>query len=174
MDGPAGQPTDNAANSDWLGVYDRTVPELMVQVFWQPRSAIWQRFSSDPDTHPKWRSSTVGNTRLNNCFHCWHCESGSPKDDFLHCSNGIPLQDLNRLYLRILNTVAYRDPDNRSLRNSQGQVYKPHKCSWGKFKCPYLCNHCLDNQFKSATFDLQRLKLLILFAGHTAMAYDKW
>jgi len=30
MDGPAGQPADNPPNSDGLGVYHRTVPELKV------------------------------------------------------------------------------------------------------------------------------------------------
>jgi len=43
------------------------------------------------------------------------------------CSKGIPLQDLNRLYLWISNTVAYRDPENSSLGIGQGQVYMPHK-----------------------------------------------
>jgi len=108
------------------------------------------------------------------CFHRWHCASGSRKDYLLPWSDGIPLQDINRLYLRISNTVAYRDPENGSLAIGQGQVYMPHKFSWGKFKVPFLFNHCLDDQFKSASFDLQRLKLWIIFTGHTSMAYDKW
>jgi len=54
-------------------------------------------------------------------------ENGFP--DVLPCSNGILLQDLNRLYLRISNTVAYRDPENGSLAIGQGQVYMPHKRS---------------------------------------------
>jgi len=111
---------------------------------------------------------------LNDCFHRWHCASGSRKDYLLPCSNGIPLQDLKRLYLWISNTVAYRDPENGSLAIGQGQVYMPHKRSWGKFKVPFLCNDCLDNQFRSASFDLQRLKLWILFTGHTSMAYDRY
>jgi len=44
-------------------------------------------------------------------------------------SNGIMLQDLNRLYLQILNTVAYRVPENGCLAIGQGQVYMPHKRS---------------------------------------------
>jgi len=111
---------------------------------------------------------------LNDCFHRWHCASGSRKYYLLTCSNGVPLQDPNRLYLRISNTVAYRDPENRSLAICQGQVYTPHKPSWGKFKVPFLFNGCLDDQFRSASFDLQRLKLWIIFTGHTSMAYDKW
>jgi len=111
---------------------------------------------------------------LNDCFLCWLCASGSRKDYLLPCSNGLPLQDLNRLCLRILNTVAYRDLQNGSLAIDQGQVYMPHKRSWGKFKVPFLFNRCLDDQFRSANFDLQRLKLWIVFTGHTSMAYDKW
>jgi len=56
---------------------------------------------------------------LNDCFHRLHCVSGSRKDYLLLCSNGIPLQDLNRLYLRISNTVTYRDPENGSLAIGQ-------------------------------------------------------
>jgi hypothetical protein len=62
IDGPAGRPTDNPPNSDWLGVYHRTVPKLMFWVNWQPRRPISQRFGSDTDTDPKWWSRTVGNT----------------------------------------------------------------------------------------------------------------
>jgi len=111
---------------------------------------------------------------LNDCFHRWQCASGSHKDYLLPCSIGILLQDLNRLYLWISNTVAYRDPQNSSLAIGQGQVYMPNKCSWGMFKVPFLINRCLDNQFSNASFDLQRLKLLILFTVHTSMPYDRW
>ena len=33
IDGPAGRPADNPHNSDWLGDFHRTVPELTVQVY---------------------------------------------------------------------------------------------------------------------------------------------
>jgi len=61
-DGPAGRPTDNPPNSDGLGVNNWTVPELMVQVYEQPRPPIWQGFGSNLDMVPKWRSGTVANT----------------------------------------------------------------------------------------------------------------
>jgi len=63
LDGPAGQPADNLPNSDGFEVYHRTVPELTVQVHWQPRLPLWQRFGLDPDLDPKWRSGTIANTR---------------------------------------------------------------------------------------------------------------
>jgi len=67
-DGPAGRHADNPPNPDGLGDLHRTVPELTVRVCWQPGPPIWQRFSSDPDPHPKWRSGTVANTTRNpNC-----------------------------------------------------------------------------------------------------------
>ena len=61
-DGPAGWPADNPPNPDGLGDLHRTVPGLTVRVCWQPGPPIWQRFSSDPDPDPKWRSGTVANT----------------------------------------------------------------------------------------------------------------
>jgi len=61
-DGAAGQPADNPPNSDGLGDFHRTVPKLMVQVYWKPGLPIWQRFGSDPDPDPKWQSRTVANT----------------------------------------------------------------------------------------------------------------
>jgi len=63
MDGPAGRPADDPPNSDGLGVYHRTVPELSVQVHCQPGLPIWQRFGLDLDPNPKWQSRTVANTR---------------------------------------------------------------------------------------------------------------
>jgi len=110
---------------------------------------------------------------INASFHRWNCASGTRKEYLHRCGNGILLQDLNRLYLRILNTVAYRDPENGSLAIGKGQVYMLHKCLWGKFKIHFLFNRCIYDQFRSASFDFQRLKLWILFAGHTSMAYDK-
>ena len=110
---------------------------------------------------------------LDDCFHCWPCASGSPEDYLLSCSNGTTLHDLNGAYSRIMNTLAYRDPENGFLAIGQWQVHMPHKCLWGMFKVPFLFNRCLDNEFRSASFDLQRLKFLILFTGHTSMAYDK-
>jgi len=111
---------------------------------------------------------------LNNCFHRRHCASDSCRDSLLPCSNDIPLQHLNELYLRISNTVVYCDPQNGGLAIGQGQIFMPHKHWWGKFKVPFSFDSCLDNQFTSASFNLQQLKLLILFTRHTAMAYDKW
>jgi hypothetical protein len=61
-DGPAGRPTDNPPNPDGLWDLHRTVPELTVQVCWQPGLPIWQQFGFDPNRHPKWRSGTVANT----------------------------------------------------------------------------------------------------------------
>jgi len=62
-DGPAGRPADNPPNWDRLGDFHRTVPELMVQVYWQPGPPICERFGSAPDLHPQWRSGTVANTK---------------------------------------------------------------------------------------------------------------
>ena len=45
------------------------------------------------------------------------------------CGNGIPLQDLHRLYLWISNTVIYRVLENSRLAIGQEQVNMPHKCS---------------------------------------------
>jgi len=110
---------------------------------------------------------------LNNCVHRWRCVSGSRWDGLLPHNNGIPLHDLNWLYLRISNSVAYRYPDNGSLTIHLGQVYIPHKCSWSKFKLPFWWNSCLGDQFGSGSFDLQRLDSWIMFTGHTSMAYDQ-
>jgi len=111
---------------------------------------------------------------LNDCYCCWHCASGSDKDFLLPCSNHIPLEDLNRLYLWFPNTVTYSDPENGSLEMSQEPVYMPHKHSWSEFKVPFVFNHRLGDQFRSASFNSQRLKLWIVSTGHTCMAYDKW
>jgi len=107
-------------------------------------------------------------------FHRWHYASGSRNDHLLPYCNGIPLQEFNRLYLRISNTVAYRDPENGSLAIGQRQLYMPHKRLWSKFKVPVLFHRCLDDQLRSASFDLHQPKLGILFTSHTFMAYDKW
>jgi len=64
MDEHAGWPTGDPPIPDWLGVYHWTVPELTVQVHWQPGLPIWQLFRLDPDPDPKWRSGTVANTKL--------------------------------------------------------------------------------------------------------------
>jgi len=111
---------------------------------------------------------------LNDCFHRWHSAPGSCEDDFLLSSNGIPLQDFIQLYIRISNKVTYRDPENGTLAIAQEQVYMPHKCLWGKFNVCVLFNCFLDDQFRSASFNLQQLKLWITFSKHTSMAYDKW
>jgi len=70
MDGPAGRASDNPPNSDGLGVYHRTVPELTVSVYWQPGPPIWQRFSSGPHPDPKWRSGTVAITTRQQRWQC--------------------------------------------------------------------------------------------------------
>jgi len=109
-----------------------------------------------------------------NCFHHWHCASGSHKDCLLPCWDAIPLQDLNQLYSRISNLVSYGDPQNSSLAIGQGQIYMPHKHSWGKVKVLFFFDYCLDDQFRSRSVSLQWRKLWILFTGHTSMAYNKW
>jgi hypothetical protein len=48
----------------------------------------------------------------------------------------------------------------------------PHTHWWGIFKVPFLFDGDLENQFRNAHFDLQRLKLWILLTGYTSMAYD--
>jgi len=111
---------------------------------------------------------------LNDCFHHWHCASGSCKQYLVPCSNGIPLQDFNQFYLWISNKVIYSDREHGSLAIDQGQVYMHHKYSQGKFKVPFTFNGCLDDQFRSASFNLHQLKLWILFTTHTSMASDKW
>jgi len=62
-DEPAGRPADNPPSSDRLGDLHRTGPELTFQLYWQAGPSIWQRFGSDPDPDPKWRSGTVAITR---------------------------------------------------------------------------------------------------------------
>jgi len=111
---------------------------------------------------------------LNHCVHRWHCALGSHKDNLLLCSNGIKSQDINQLYLRILNTVACRDPENGTLAVGQSQGYMPHKHAWEKFKVPFFIIVCLDYQFRSGSFNLQQLTLSIWFTGHSSMAYNKW
>ena len=76
-------------------------------------------------------------------------------------------------HFQILNNVALRDPKHGCLGIGLGQVHMPRKCSWGKFKVPVLFNRCLDNQFRSASFDLHWPILEIFFTTHTSMAYDK-
>jgi len=61
-DWPTGRPADNLPNPDGLGDLHRTVPELRVRVGCEPGPPIWQRFGSDPDPDPQWRSGTVANT----------------------------------------------------------------------------------------------------------------
>jgi len=111
---------------------------------------------------------------LNNGFHRWCCASGSHKDYFLSFNNGILLQDINQLNSWISNNIANRYTENGTLANGQGLVHMPHKCLWGKFRVPCLRNRCLDDQSRSACFNMQWLKLWILFFRHTSMANDKW
>jgi len=110
---------------------------------------------------------------LNDCFHCWDCISGSCKEDLLLSSNGKPLLYFIELYLPISNQVAFRHSEDGSLVVRQGQVYLPHKRLWGKFQVAVMFNLHLDDQYSSASFDLQQLKLLILFTRHTSLAYNK-
>jgi len=69
MAGPTGELTDDPPNSDGMGVYYQTVPELTVQVYWSPGTPIWQRFRLDPDPDPEWRSATIANTTYDPCTH---------------------------------------------------------------------------------------------------------
>jgi len=66
-DGPAGRPADNPPNLDKLGDLHRTVSEMTVRGYSQPGPTMWQKFGSDQDPDPKWRSGTVANTMY------WHC-----------------------------------------------------------------------------------------------------
>jgi len=52
IDGHTGRPADNPPNSDGLGVYHRTIPELTVRVYSQPGPPIsqWFRLDANPDT----------------------------------------------------------------------------------------------------------------------------
>jgi len=61
-DGPAGWCAENPANSDTLGDYHRTVPEVMVWVYWSPRLAIETLFGLDRVPDRKETTWTVGNT----------------------------------------------------------------------------------------------------------------
>ena len=111
---------------------------------------------------------------LNDWSHRWHSASVSRKDHFLLCSNSILQLNINGFYLPISNTVSNRDPDNGSLAIDQEQVYMPHKDLWGKIKVPFMCNQCLDDQYRSSSFNIERLKLSIGFTRQTSMANDKW
>jgi len=111
---------------------------------------------------------------LNDSFFPWHCTLCTGKDDLLPCGNGVPQKYLNRLYIRILTTVAYRDPKIVGRAIGKREVYIPQKRWWGKFNVPFSFNRCLHDQYRTASFDLQWLKLWIIFTGHTSMAYFKW
>jgi hypothetical protein len=62
IDGLAGWLADNWSNPDGLGIYYWTIPELKVQVYWQPGPTIWQWFGWDPDSDQQSSSGTVANT----------------------------------------------------------------------------------------------------------------
>jgi len=66
-DAPAGRPADNSPNSDGFRDFHRTMPELTVLVYWQPRPPICQLFCLDLDLDAKWQSITVANTTLQQC-----------------------------------------------------------------------------------------------------------
>jgi len=92
---------------------------------WRPPRFIAGGMRKSPGLIHPWGTRTLHVTtfqwvmnHLNNCFHRWHCASGSRNDYLLPCGNDIPLQDPNRLYFRISNKVAYRDPDDGSLATS--------------------------------------------------------
>jgi len=63
MDGPA----NNPPNWEMLGVYQRTIPELTVLVYWYSAPPFWQQFLLDADPDTKWLSGTVSNTRCGCC-----------------------------------------------------------------------------------------------------------
>jgi hypothetical protein len=111
---------------------------------------------------------------LNNCFHHWHCPSGFRTEYLLLSSYGITLHALNRLKLWISNPATYRDRRNCYLASGRGRVYMPQRCSWGKFKVPFLYNCCLDHHFWNASFNLQQLQLWVVFPEHISMAYNIW
>jgi len=62
------RPADNPPNWDGLGVCHRTVPELIVRVYWPVESPIWPRFGLDPDLDQMLRSGIVANTRHAKAF----------------------------------------------------------------------------------------------------------
>jgi len=62
MDRSSRWSADNPPNSDGLGVYHRTLPELTVWLYRHLRLPIWQRFGLDPDPDPKWPSGTIAHT----------------------------------------------------------------------------------------------------------------
>jgi len=111
---------------------------------------------------------------LNNWFHHWHSASGSRDDYLLPSGNCVPLEGMNWLYWQISKAVAHRDLGNGSLAVGQGPVQILSECWWGQIKVPLLCNHCLDDQLRSASFDLQQLQLSMLSSIDTSTAYDKW
>jgi hypothetical protein len=54
IDGLTGRPAANPPIAGELGVYHRTVPELMFRVYWPSEPPIWQQFILDSDLNPKW------------------------------------------------------------------------------------------------------------------------
>jgi len=106
---------------------------------------------------------------LNNCFHYWHCASGSHKGLSLPHRNDIPLQQFNRQISLMWNKVGYRDSHYGSLPICHCLVYMPHNSSWGKFKVLFLFCCCLEDQFRSTSFNLQQLKLWISFTRQSAI-----
>jgi len=111
---------------------------------------------------------------LRDCFQHWHCASRSRQAYLLLCGIAILRWGLHWLDLWISNTVGNRDLVKGCLGTGHGQVYMPHKVLWGNFKVPLLVNGCLDDQFRSASFDLLWLTSWVSFTGHTSMVDGKW
>jgi len=72
IDEPAAHPTDNPPNWDRWGVFNRTVPKVIVSVDWQPDMPIRQRFCFDLDPDPKRPSGTIANSTHYPCPEIHH------------------------------------------------------------------------------------------------------
>lgn len=111
---------------------------------------------------------------LNDCFHHWHRVSGWCKDFLLLCSNGKLLHYPKQFYQQIFYKFVYKDPVYGYLAIGWGYVTMPLTQLWGKVKVPCLFKYFLDDQFRSASFDLQLQKFWFSFTRHTFMAYTEW
>lgn len=62
---------------------------------------------------------------------------------------------MNRLDLRISKNVVNCDLENGILTIGEVLGYMPHNHLQGNLKDPFLFNHCFDNRFGCANFNLQ-------------------
>ena len=65
IDGNARWPANNLPDSDEFGNFNRTIPKLMIPVYWQSGPPIWQQFGLDMDSDLQWLSGAVANTTGN-------------------------------------------------------------------------------------------------------------